>query len=381
MSEVIIPLNGAVRTDCDGDLSILHYRHCDESSPLETKRQRGNIYCGNDLLIRTFDFTPEYCETDDWDIPMTLNGVNTRFFTAEEGALIRVYFFSGAYMVSTHKKLNACDSYWGFSDSFGDNFKDAIEYYVTSGKIPLQVEDPEDSFDVWCFRHLNPSYSYVFLLRNNYGNRMVCRSEVNPTIYHAGTFDRENGHRFMFTDLPGIERSKELFFTSKEEIVTYLSSSVNPRETQGIVAYVQDDERGYKQMKVVSKKYKELSDARGNESSVIMSYLKARMDDELSSRLYSMFPEYIEIFQAIEKEIIEIGKKIIHAYVNRYIHKKYVVLPKEQFMIMDRCHKWHVLDRNKNKISDEKVLDEIDELLPLELKNLIISEYPGAIDF
>ena len=51
-----------------------------------------------------------------------------RFYDHHEGALVRVYWASETWQVSTQKKIDAFRSRWGSSQSFGDTWSRAVAH-------------------------------------------------------------------------------------------------------------------------------------------------------------------------------------------------------------------------------------------------------------
>jgi len=64
---------------------------------------------------------------------------------------------------------------------------------------------------------------------------------------------------------------------------------------------------------------------------------------------------------------------VYDAYVQLFIKKKYVTLPKEQYTIMRSCHSWHLEDRVKHRISLRKVIELMNKQEPTSLNRMIRS--------
>ena len=64
-------------------------------------------------------------------------------------------------------------------------------------------------------------------------------------------------------------------------------------------------------------------------------------------------------FQTIEEYenyLYDTAKLIYRSYVDRFINKKNVTLPKEEYRIMSAAHTWYLSNRDENKISLPKSL-------------------------
>ena len=91
-------------------------------------------------------------------------------------------------------------------------------------------------------------------------------------------------------------------------------------------------------------------------------YFEIRKNKELSNEFLELYKEDEDYFMTSELALLEVGKLIFQAYMNRYVHKKYVFLPKCEHIVMKMCHQWHNENRDKNKISINKVLSILEEL-------------------
>jgi hypothetical protein len=66
-----------------------------------------------------------------------------------------------------------------------------------------------------------------------------------------------------------------------------------------------------------------------------------------------------------------LAKLIRYYYIQRYIKNKYVTLPKEEYILMKKCHDWYLLDRAENKINVSKVLEILNHEETLALYKMI----------
>ena len=101
------------------------YDNCDNNSLNDLKLVRGLIYKNNKPFIKSFGYTPEYTINtvpDDVKQSITNNFQNLRFFYSLEGTLLRLYWndINDKWYISTHKKLNARNSRWGSSKTYGE---------------------------------------------------------------------------------------------------------------------------------------------------------------------------------------------------------------------------------------------------------------------
>ncbi len=95
------------------------------------------------------------------------------------------------------------------------------------------------------------------------------------------------------------------------------------------------------------------------------------MDKEKTDKLYSLYPRHTDTFEEYENILYNVAKIVYEAYVQRFIKKKYVTLPKEQYQIMRNCHAWHLEDRLKNRISLRKVIELMNKQEATSLNRMI----------
>ena len=67
----------------------------------------------------------------------------------------------------------------------------------------------------------------------------------------------------------------------------------------------------------------------------------------------------------------DIAKNVNNNYIRRFIKKKYVTVPKEEYLVMKAAHTWHLEDRSKNRISLRKVIELLNEQPPTNLNKMI----------
>lgn len=354
-------------TDQDAGLELLCYVRCTRSDSNLVKRCRGVVFHGEDIVMNAFPYTVELnVNTDYEDITSTVNPIfdNCSFYDAYEGALIRVFHFDNRWYTSTHRKLNAFRSKWASRESFGTSFKKALEHEVnTNEKLRSTLETSDKSLLERFQNTLDKKKQYMFLICNSEANRIVCAAPANPTLYHVGTFIDT---KLILDDDINIPWPKKHNFKNIDEVVNYVKN-IDIRDLQGIICFTADNQ----QYKMIHPEYHELFKARGNEPSIKFRYLQVRMDPKLTSMLYFLYPKWDGTFDEIENIIYEIAKQIYTAYVQRFIKKRFVTVPTEEFKVIKECHKWHESDRANNRISLEKVIDILNSQSPTQLNRMI----------
>jgi len=358
-------------------LDLYCYNRCDNSELPLIKRCRGVVFNGNDLIVQGFPYTDEFTGSDNDSIEAFSNALKKpldsyKFFDAHEGALLRVFYWNDKWYISTHRKLDAFRSKWSSKESFGTMFQKALEslYKNKDEDFMKQLglaDETSDSVNVYetFLDSLDKTKQYMFLVLNNYDNRIVCIAPDEPTVYHVGTFTTPS--TCTCDEFVGITHPKEYKFRDIGEIVKHVEE--NGCETvQGVIVFDTEENRQYK---LFNTEYSRYFQTRGNEPSVKFRYLQVRMNKKQVDDLYYLYPKYADAFDDYENTLYECAKQINTNYINRFIKKKYVTVPKEEYSVMKKCHDWHLEDRTKNRISLRKVIDILNEQNPSSMNRII----------
>lgn len=359
-------------TDSNGKLFLYNYTHCDNESETDIKECRGLVKSNEDkVVVKTFNYTEEYVDTevekitkkipniDDWDIRYSM-----------EGTLIRVFFYDEEWYIATHKKLNAFKSRWSCRETFGDIFRKGLHDMFSS-------ESVSDNILIEFLDQLDKTRTYLFLLRSNQENRIVCQAHFvkrNENIVYVGYFS--DSFRFHINN--GEADTKWLSsFIAPTKIDTPITSvadifsvinEINHFEYQGLIFF---NKHTNDHFKVVHHKYHELFLLRDNNPNLRFRYLELRNDPEKIKQLYTLYPRSADTFDEYENILYKIARMIYHFYVSRYIKNKYVTLPREEYMIMKKCHDWYLSDRVHNRIFTKKIMEFLGQEPPLHLYKMI----------
>lgn len=347
-------------------LDLFCYVKCSNDDNAFLKKCRGVAFNGDKLVLSSFPFTPEFSDTDVDSIREMLgeNFENCSFYDSYEGALIRVFNFSGKWYTSTHRKLNASNSKWASRQSFGLCFSNALEHEITINQefkdsLPAGELSVVDKF----YSTLDVSKQYMFLVLNNRENRIVCDPQEGSKLYHVGTF--VDGVCSLDKNTL-LSYPKKHTFSNIDELLDYVRSC-DIKKIQGVVAFTSTN----KQFKIVNKTYQDMFCIRGNEPSVKFRYLQVRRDNKQTEMLSLLYPEFSPVFLEYENSISSISKNIYKAYVNRFIKKAYTSVSHEEFQVMKACHTWHISNRTDNRISLGKILEILNNQTPTALNHMI----------
>lgn len=347
-------------------LELYCYVHCGPTDSSLLHQCRGVVFNKENLIMRAFPYTVEYTNLDTEQLANVFASSfdNCKFYDSHEGALIRMFHFDGKWYTSTHRKLNAFSSKWGSKESFGTSFKKALEYELTiNTKLAEAIPQGDGSLMERFQSTLDVDKQYMFLVRHCHEHRIVCNVPANPTMYHVGTF--VDGKLVMTEDC-NIPHPKQHNFNSVEDMLDYVSK-VDIRNMQGVICFFPDN----RQIKIINKDYQELFFARGNEPSIKFRYIQMRMNQRVNDMLCRLYPNMVESFDDIENSIYSVAKNIYSSYVQRFIKKRFVTVPVEEFAVIKECHKWHEEDRINHRISLQKVISVLNAQTPTNINHMI----------
>ena len=339
-----------VDTDVDKGLEMYCYNSCNNDSSDIVKRTRGVVFKGDEVVFAGFPYVNEYVSKAEniEELKQQIDFDNFTFFNSYEGTLIRVFHVDDKWYTTTHRKLNAFKSKWAGKNSFGECFKTGILGY------DLEYEKFLDSLD--------KDNSYLFLVLNNIENRIVCMPPKGHSVIHVGTI--KNGTLDLTDDI-GISKPEQLNFSNFDELSDYVDN-ISYEEYQGVIMF-----DGFNQYKLINETYHDLFKIRGNEPSIKFRYLQIRSDKNMVNDIYYLYPKFADKFDEYEDTLKRLAREINNNYVRRFIKKKYVIVPKEQYEVMKTCHTWHLQDRERNRISLNKVENVINDQTPTSLNRMI----------
>lgn len=347
-------------------LELLCYVHCGPNDNNIMQQCRGVVFNKETIVMRSFPYTVEHIHTDQAAIEADIQPVfqNCSFYDSYEGALVRMFYFDGRWYTSTHRKLNAFHSKWASRESFGTSFKKALEAEVEhNSDLRKALPNGDDGLFERFQKLLDTKKQYMFLVRHNEENRIVCATPKRPTLYHVGTF--VDGDLVM-TENIHLPYPKKHTFQNISDLVNYVSK-IDIRDLQGVIVFAPDN----KQYKIIHKEYIDLFRARGNEPSIKFRYLQVRMDPRMVNMLYHLYPSMKDTFTEYENSLYAVAKTIYNSYVQRHIKAKWSTLPTEEYKVDCACHAWHEADRKNNRVTLDKVIEILNEQTPTALNQMI----------
>lgn len=342
--------------DEDNDVSLFCADYDKEiQHPSNTK---GYVFHGDKLFFQGFPYSTELILRVGPDGPKIKSVENypdfdlnkCRIFESHEGTIIRVFNIDNVWYTSTNRKLDALKSKWAAKHTtFGQSFADAIRDIVDeteeyseelNGHKKFEEKVKERNTKDKEFLHqiyeknLNPLNKYMFMLKPSSEERIVCRSEPTPTIYHVGTFDSENNLSLdekVSLNGTNIETPKEIFKNNLHDLKISIDN-ININHHQGYILIQKGDKKEDKHYKIINDTYRHLFSVRGNVPSLRFRYLQLRKyscgsikNSEINE---DMFKSFLDLYNYhnesanIEKEIYELCKNLHQKYLMLYVEKK-----------------------------------------------------------
>lgn len=322
-----------------------------------------------------------------------------RVYESHEGTIIRVFNINNTWYTSTNRKLDALKSKWASKHTtFGHRFADAIRDIVDESDD--ESDDEGESCEVVRFedkikekntrdkkflnkiyeKNLDPQKKYMFILKPSVEERIVCRPEPSPTIYHVGTFDSMNVLSLddeVILNGNKIETPKEKVFKDLHELKNAVEN-INVNYYQGYILIQRfgDHDKHYK---IINDKYRYLFSVRGNVPSLRFRYLQLRKYGSVMNLNEEMYQSFLDLYNfhneaaMIEKEIYELCKNLHQKYLLLYVEKKKPALyandpnisDTENDALQNVIHKSYLDTRSKTTVS------KINDLLTCNKPSLI----------
>lgn len=352
-------------SDPSMNLELYKYPKCEPTDSDMKKQCRGLVFHNEKLILKAFPYTDELVSEEQVRDYFNNHDINNYDFQyAYEGTLIRAFFHSNTmksrWYYSTHSKLDCTRSRWGSRKTFMEMLKRGLP------------EDFESLLDI--------NKQYFFLILTDSENRLVCdydtvrsnEDDFFPQVLLVAV--SENGVRQNPQNDPLSEHVNCPFTRDSMDVKTLCDICFKSEFTdltdryQGIICF----ERGtFNHCKVLFPKYCELLKIRGNEPSIMYRYLQLRMNPEMLKKLNDLYPTFTSAFESYEDILCEIAKDIHSAYRARFIQKQHVVVPQEEYQVMRSCHSWHLENKEKNKVSLERVMKQMNLQAPTNLNKMI----------
>jgi hypothetical protein len=330
-----------ITDEVDG-LTCYHYDTANVHSSDEIKQCRGVVKNGDEIVCKTFGFTPEFGANDTENLktylePM-LSNPDVIMMPAFEGCLIRRFYHNNKWYVSTHKKIDAYTSKWGCNKSFGELFDECYLRFSNT-----ELFDEEFYNDKNCV--------YVFLLKNYIENRIVCVAGEHPELYFIVKMNKkDNSYKFH-------DNYKSVLYNSSPmtlETVNEMVSNIDITNIQGILFI---NTKTLESIKVIKDDYIFYAMLRGNQPNLLYRYIELQQSDEPKNveYFYNLYPEKQSDFNDFHKVIDDVCINVYRKYRNRYVRKQISIAPQDQFYIMKELHELFINSNKLDIITQDRV--------------------------
>jgi len=218
---------------------------------------------------------------------------NTETITIEEaidGTLVRLYHNGSEWKKATKNCIDAYNSFWNNSKSFGEMFD-------------------ECAFDL-NYDLLDPDYSYSFVIQHS-ENRIIVPYTQNTLVHlltrHNQTSDEVNINI-------GLPKPRQFHFDNIHDI---FRSLVNvPWTFHGYVLINDQNDR----LKIENPNYSKVKELKGNNTNIRIRILQL-LHSRQKSIFLKYFPEHRELVDSVILDIQQLATKIHRTYIQRFVKK------------------------------------------------------------
>jgi len=121
---------------------------------------------------------------------------------------------------------------------------------------------------------------------------------------------------------------------------------------------------------VKGKEYTKVHDVKGNTPNMAYRYLELRRSPKEYQLFVQHFPEYLELFNEIEKDISELSKCIFYQYLNMYVKKRDINPCYDHVQILIELHSLY-LSKKVEKVTRSVVDIKLSRCHPKRLAALL----------
>jgi hypothetical protein len=286
--------------DADGERQNLDLH--EQTNGIILEKNTNKIVCASQNVFTEVDDLPQLVSN------LTELPVQHRVEYCEDGTLIRLYHYGGAWYTSTNRCIDGKDSFWMSQKTF-----DALFWELFNREL---------------LETLDQNYTYLFILLHS-DNRIVVRHYHNQLVYISRILNRSQ----LTTEEPRYvlaEDYRHIFLQNTDHIrrpkfignldLQHLSDGTlfHPRK-RGFLIKVLIATDTWKSYIYDFPKYIKQKTIRGNVPDIKHRYLELLNDTEMLDQLFRLYPEHKSEFIHLRNQLHVLSKKIHQLYVNSHI--------------------------------------------------------------
>lgn len=261
----------------------------------------GTIFAKDTNNMLCFGF-PKTIDISKNDFPMEGQFIASEYIV---GTLLRAYWDGELWRLTTNGSMNAYESYWISSKSFGELFDACL------GRIYKETTVFSRSPLV---ELLNKDYCYQFLLSDP---SVHLQQDIKSYIYHVGSYDINNQVYVDTNITKTIHKPIVHTFNTKDELEAHISKN---REVLGYILYSNKDTQTPR-FKYLRESFSYIKELIGNTPNMYLRYLECKHEGRGTELLMNV-PGARYYSTWVEKSLYNICTTAYNLYVEKYIKRQ-----------------------------------------------------------
>jgi hypothetical protein len=336
-------------TDESNDLKVYHFVQGAEGNR-DAAQVRGTIVRNDkEIVMKHLPFVTEltvdecdFADPSKWGIQL-----------AVEGTVIGLFYDIDGWRMCTHRILD------GVNNWAGEQFCELFSH----------VWDRENE------SQLDPKLAYSFVLVHP--DNQIIYEVPKAELYMASVWSTETGQFLPFTE--ACELAKKMKNVLVPDTFDYNETQVqlelqklqmgnvelfgdilnNARAYNGYGLLIYPNgfsDTNPQPFKLVSREYLEQRQVRGNVGSLATRYLELKLENDVRGMtlLRTCYPKDTASFDNVDRLYNILCRKISNLYFEKFVKKNVTTLPKEEHVIIHKCHSEYLKDKTV-KMSIERV--------------------------
>lgn len=323
---------------------------CSDNPPTDNfeKSIRGCVFFGKKLVLKPLPYSTDIVVDDTFDSPIE-NISDFIVYDMRECTIIRLFFFSEKWYITTHRKLNAYKSKWGCAPSFGEIFESFI------------LKKTNKSLQEF-YNTLDKNLSYTFTIGTVANTRCVSPTHDSINLFVC---QNENGDIVENDDMSDWYQKKLDFkdITSAKNYVLELSF---PYTSCGLYLL---NPKTLESFKFINNDYNKLTKLRNNIPSIPFAYVNCMFDPVKNLMFRKLYPEMETVFNEYDRDVQQIASNIYNDYVKRFLYKQNFIVPKYENAMLYSLHGMYI--QNHERVTMSTVFDMLKTTNPSNINKML----------